>query len=402
LNSNPNKPGGIYVHIPFCVKKCPYCDFYSITDSSFQPAFISALIKEITMAGRKSPAFDTLYIGGGTPSVLDQDAISRIIEAVYNSFKIFPDTEITLEVNPGTVKQDQLKGYRDSGVNRINIGVQSFYEGNLIFLGRIHTARDADMTVQWARKGGFDNIGLDLIYGIPGQTRKSWLFDLEKAVSYEPEHLSCYMLTYEPETPMENDRHKGLFKPLDDETVGDLFTATREFLADKGYAQYEISNYARSKSLRSRHNSKYWSFAPYIGLGPSAHSFMEPERRWNKASITAYISDVNAGRLPGGGLEVLKREQMMLEAIFIGLRKTDGIDVAEFDKKFSENFCKMFRKQIDDLKEKGLIVENQTTCALTPKGMLFLDSIAAMFATQDFERESRQYKPRSCLNLKNS
>jgi putative oxygen-independent coproporphyrinogen III oxidase len=385
LNSKPDQtePGGIYVHIPFCVKKCPYCDFYSITDTSLKKRFISAVISEMNMTCNLPFKLDTLYIGGGTPSVLDTELITRIIETAHSLYKLLPDSEITIEVNPGTVKPEKLKEYKDAGVNRISIGVQSFQERNLKFLGRIHTVEDADLAIQWARDSGFENIGIDLIYGIPGQTQKSWLCDLAKAVSYKPEHLSCYMLTYESGTPMEKDLQKGLFKPLEEEMVGELFTATAEFLAAKGYEQYEISNFARAKSLRSRHNQKYWSFAPYIGLGPSAHSFIEPRRCWNKASVTAYIKDLEEGKPPIDGQEVLNREQMMTESIFLGLRKADGIDVSEFNRRFDENLFKIFGKQIADFKKEGLIVTNQTSCALTVKGMLFLDSITSMLVSQD-------------------
>jgi len=384
LNSNPNKPGGIYVHIPFCVKKCPYCDFYSITDTSLKQKFISAVISEMNITCNLPFKFDTLYIGGGTPSVLETEFITRIIENVSSLYKLLPDSEITIEVNPGTVKPEKLKEYKNAGVNRISIGVQSFQERNLNFLGRMHTVEDTDLAIQWARDAGFENIGIDLIYGIVGQTRESWLRDLEQAVSYEPEHLSCYMLTYESGTPIERDRQKGLFKPMNEGKVGELFATTIEFLADKGYAQYEISNFAYAKNIRSRHNQKYWSFAPYIGLGPSAHSFIEPRRCWNKASVTAYIKDLQEGKLPIDGQEVLSREQMMSESIFLGLRRADGIDVSEFNSRFDENFFKIFGKQIDDFEKKGLIVTNQTSCALTVKGMLFLDSIASMLVSQDF------------------
>jgi len=372
------------VHIPFCVKKCPYCDFYSITGTSLKKRFISALISEMNMKYNLPFKFETLYIGGGTPSVLETELIIRIIETARSLYKLLPDSEITIEVNPGTVKLEKLKEYKDAGVNRISIGVQSFQERNLNFLGRIHTVEDADLTIKWARDSGFENIGIDLIYGIPGQTQKSWLCDLAKAVSYKPEHLSCYMLTYESGTPMEKDLQKGLFKPLEEEMVGELFTATTEFLAAKGYAQYEISNFTREKNLRSRHNQKYWSFDPYIGFGPSAHSFIEPRRSWNKASVTAYIKDLEEGRPPIDGQEVLNREQMMTESIFLGLRKTDGIDVSEFNSIFDKNFFKIFGEQIDDFEEKGLIVTNQTSCALTLKGMLFLDSITSMLVGRDF------------------
>ncbi|MBW2590125.1 MAG: radical SAM family heme chaperone HemW [Deltaproteobacteria bacterium] len=386
MNSKPDQtePGGIYVHIPFCVKKCPYCDFYSITDTSLKKRFISAVISEMNMICNLPFKFDTLYIGGGTPSILETELIIGIIETAHSLYKLLPDSEITIEVNPGTVKPEKLKEYKDAGVNRISIGAQSFQERNLNFLGRIHTGEDADLTIKWARDAGFDNIGIDLIYGIPGQTRESWICDLEQTVSYKPEHLSCYMLTYEPGTPMERDRQKGLFEPLDEEMVGELFTTSIELLVGKGYAQYEISNFASEKNLRSHHNQKYWSFEPYIGLGPSAHSYIEPRRCWNKASVTAYIKDLEEGRLPIEGQEVLNREQMMTESIFLGLRKTDGIDVSEFNSRFDENFFKIFGEQIDDFEEKGLIVTNQTSCALTVKGMLFLDSITSMLVSQDF------------------
>lgn len=372
------------MHIPFCVMKCPYCDFYSITDTSLKQRFISAVISEMNITCNLAFKFDTFYIGGGTPSVLETKLITRIIETASSLYKLLPDSEITIEVNPGTVKPKKLKEYKDSGANRISIGVQSFQKRNLNFLGRIHTVEDADLAIKWARDAGFENIGIDLIYGIPGQTRKSWLYDLEQALSYEPEHLSCYMLTYESGTPMKKDLEKGSFKPLDEKMVGELFTATVEFLAGKGYVQYEISNFARAKNLRSRHNQKYWSFAPYIGLGPSAHSFIEPRRYWNKANVTAYIKELDEGRSPIDGQEVLSREQMMTESIFLGLRKTGGIDVAGFDKKFGVSFFEIFGKQTDNLEKKGLINANQVSCVLTPKGMLFLDSITSMLVSKDF------------------
>jgi putative oxygen-independent coproporphyrinogen III oxidase len=384
LSLNPNKPGGIYVHIPFCVKKCPYCDFYSITDTSLEPRFISAVISEMDMICNLSFKFDTLYIGGGTPSVLEAELITRIIETASGLYKLLPDSEITIEVNPGTVQPEKLREYKNAGVNRISIGVQSFQENNLNFLGRIHTVKDSDLAIKWARDAGFENIAIDLIYGIPGQTRETWLCDLEQAVLYEPEHLSCYMLTYESGTPMEKNLQKGLFKPLDEEMVGELFTVTAEFLAAKGYEQYEISNFAYAENLRSRHNQKYWSFAPYIGLGPSAHSFIKPKRCWNKTSVTAYIKDLEEGKPPMDGQEVLSKEQMMTESIFLGLRKADGIDVSEFNSRFDKNFFKIFEKQIDNFEKKGLMVTNQTSCVLTVKGMLFLDSITSMLVSQDF------------------
>lgn len=372
------EPAGLYVHIPFCIKKCPYCDFYSITDTSFKPAFIGALMQEISMVCKVPFLFDTLYFGGGTPSVFEPRDIGQIIKTVHKSFNILPGAEITIEVNPGTVKHEKLKSYRSSGVNRINIGVQSFQDTHLNFLGRIHSGKDAEFCIKAAQNAGFENIGLDLIYGIPGQRKQSWLFDLQRAVEFEPEHLSCYMLTYESGTPMDRDRQKGLFRPQDDHLVTDLFETTVEFLNTHGYVQYEISNFARSISKRSRHNQKYWSSVPYIGLGPSAHSFIEPERSWNHRSVIKYIKDLDTGRRPLEEKEVLTKEQQMIEAVYLGLRRTDGIHIDDFDKKFHVSFTKIFGKVIKDLEEKKLIKIYQNHCKLTCKGMLFLDSITGM------------------------
>lgn len=376
----PPAPAGLYIHIPFCLKKCPYCDFYSTTDLSLRPSFLRALLQEISLIrSHQSLRFDSVYIGGGTPSALKANRIVQIIETVHTSFKLSTASEITVEVNPGTIKPGDFLNYRRAGINRVNIGVQSFQEEYLKFLERIHSTKDAVTTIQQAREAGFQNLGLDLIYGIPGQTGGSWRQDLEKAVTFNPEHLSCYMLTYESGTPMDKSRQKGCFQPMGDRQVGELFQMMIEFLEAQGYAQYEISNFARSKSLRSRHNQKYWSFAPYIGLGPSAHSFVAPMRYWNHSSVTRYINDLNDGRLPVFGKEALSREQMMIEAIYLGFRKTEGLDTQVFERKFSASFYGLFGKVIKDYERKGLLELIQDHCILTRKGMLFLDSIVSSF-----------------------
>jgi oxygen-independent coproporphyrinogen III oxidase len=380
---------GLYIHIPFCVKKCPYCDFYSITHGSLHPAFTDALLSEMRMTRDPALTFDTLYLGGGTPSVLDAKTIGKIIETARQSYEMLPHAEITLEVNPGTVSLKQFEGYACSGVNRINIGVQSFDPANLQFLGRIHSHRDAHAAVTWAKKAGFENMGLDLIYGIPNQTKKSWIKDLKLAVQSQPRHLSCYMLSFEPGTPLYKDLQENRFKPLPESQVCELFETTVEFLRDHGYIQYEISNFAYQSMTgsglktdgdnRSRHNIKYWNFVPYIGLGPSAHSFLEPKRYWNCADVKKYIQDLDAGKLPRAGEERLSTEQLMIEAIYLGLRQTTGIVMDAFDKKFGVSFNTMFKDTMAVLESKGLIVLSQNRCALTSGGLLYLDSIAAMF-----------------------
>jgi len=380
-----NKLAGIYVHIPFCIKKCPYCDFYSITDQSLKQPFIEALIQEMQMASSPSLLFDTLYFGGGTPSVLRPENIGRIIENAYGLFNISTDTEITIEVNPGTVTSEQLPEYKNIGINRINIGVQSFNDEILDFLGRIHSSNDAVLTIRGARKAGFDNIGIDLIYGIPGQTKEMWLSDLHRAVEFKPEHLSCYMLTYEKGTPLDIERRQGKVKPVADSLSAELFETTMEYLTAHGYVQYEISNFAKNASRISRHNMKYWSFSPYLGFGPSAHSFTGHQRYWNCRSVKKYMENIKQGRLPIEEKEILSKEQRMMEMVYLGLRKTDGIDIDVIDETLGINFRQIFAEKIKQLEEDGYLlpIQPKNRCALSRKGMLFLDSIAPILMIED-------------------
>ncbi|MBW2165384.1 MAG: radical SAM family heme chaperone HemW [Deltaproteobacteria bacterium] len=382
------KQTGIYIHIPFCIKKCPYCDFYSITDQSLKQPFVEALIREMQMVSSHPLVCDTLYFGGGTPSVLKPENIGRIIENAYELFNISTDTEITIEVNPGTVTTEKLKGYQGVGINRINIGVQSFNDEFLDFLGRIHSTNDANRTIKWARKAGFDNIGIDLIYGIPGQTKKTWLSDLQRAIEFEPEHLSCYMLTYEKGTPLDRERRQGRFKPVADSLLSELFETTIEYLTAHSYVQYEISNFAKNASKISRHNMKYWSFSPYMGFGPSAHSFIEPRRYWNCRSVKKYIENIKEGRVAIEEKEILSKEQRMMEMVYLGLRKTEGIDIDAIDENLGINFRQIFTEKIKQLEEDGYIlpIQPKNHCMLSRKGMLFLDSIAPMFMIDDFLR----------------
>ena len=374
---------GLYLHIPFCIRKCPYCDFYSTTDLSRIPGFLDALKKEMYLVRDVPLQFDTLYIGGGTPSVLETQDISDIIKAADACFNILPAYELTIEINPGTVKSDDLNNYKKNGINRINIGVQSFRDENLKFLGRIHTAQNASDTIKWTQQAGFDNLGLDLIYCIPGQTKSSWLQDLKRAVAFEPQHLSCYMLTYEQGTPMDRIRQKGCFQPMDEKRVAELFKITAEFLSSRGYQHYEISNFALSNELRSRHNQKYWSFTPYIGLGPSAHSFLPPLRSWNHSDVVQYVNDLIGERLPVSGKEKLTDEQQLIEAVYLGLRRTKGIDPDLFERRFGMSFFDRYEAELKKFEKNGYLRATQDHYALTLKGMLFLDSIASALTSKD-------------------
>lgn len=382
---NTDISAGMYIHIPFCVQKCPYCDFYSITDMSLIPQFLNALLLEMERDRHTHLMFDTIYIGGGTPSILDGQDIDLILKTVHRLFKINPHPEITVEVNPGTVDLDKLNQYKLAGVNRLNIGVQSFNNKDLQFLGRIHSDHQADLVIHLAREAGFENIGFDLIYGLPYQIRDSWLKQLQAAIDFKPEHLSCYMLTYEKDTVMWKKMINKSFRPLPDKQGGELFKTTIEFLSNNGYTQYEISNFAKSSSniLRenmSRHNQKYWRSAPYLGFGPSAHSFIRPKRFWNVGSVKRYIDLLNNDTPAVEKEEMLTTEQMMTESIYLGLRKTKGIDIDTYERNFNISFTHQFQEVLNGLKIEMLIQVDEHRCKLTRKGMLFLDSIVLMFA----------------------
>lgn len=387
MNLQLSQNAGLYIHIPFCVRKCPYCDFYSLTDLALKPKFLKALLREMERVPHEGLCFDTLYIGGGTPSVYEYNDISQIVAATFQNFDFRPDSEISMEVNPGTVSIEQLKGYRQAGINRLNIGVQSFQQKNLDFLERIHTENEAHRAIADIQRAGFKRIGFDLIYGLPDQSKKHWLEDLKQAVEYIPTHLSCYMLTYEKGTPFHGGLKAGRIRPLDDDHLRELFEATIDFLEDHGYFQYEISNFAMiadgKETNVSKHNLKYWTMVPYIGLGPSAHSFIEPQRYWNVSSVGTYIETIESGRLPVAEREVLTQKQEMIEAIYLGLRMTQGIDSFWFRQKFGINFFETFKDLIADLEKRNYIKAGPTHTALTRQGRAFLDSIVSLFVDQD-------------------
>jgi len=383
MNIPYSQNAGLYIHIPFCVRKCPYCDFYSLTDLALKPRFLKALITEIELVSTEMLSFDTLYIGGGTPSVYQSDEIDLIVTNAFQSFKFRADSEITIEVNPGTVTPGQLTGFRKAGINRLNIGVQSFQQSNLDFLGRIHSSDAGGQTLHLARQAGFDKVGIDLIYGLPGQSKQDWLLDLQQAVEYQPAHLSCYMLSYENGTPLNRDLQHGRFQPLSEDRVRVLFETTIEFLEANGYFQYEISNFAMIEEDReanvSRHNLKYWTLVPYMGLGPSAHSYIESQRHWNVASLDQYIKEIESGGLPVAGQELLTLEQQKIEAIYLGLRMTRGIDLVFFKKKFGVDFLETFKEVTTALEKDNYIEVTKSHCALTRQGRAFQDSITSMF-----------------------
>lgn len=379
MKAPENSPAGIYVHVPFCRRKCPYCDFFSITDMRWVDAWQAALLDEIRMAPGFTGPVDTIYFGGGTPSVLDGSRIRTLLEALYQSFDIDGQAEVTLEANPGTVSREQLRQYREAGVNRLNFGVQSFNEAALRFLGRIHSREEAVATLRRARAAGYDNIGLDLICALPGQTMADWRRDLRAALDFDPGHLSCYLLTYAPGTPLTGQLHQKKVSPLSEDLCGEMFLTTHDLLTARGYSHYEISNFARTSALKSRHNQKYWSHAPYLGLGPAAHSYAGGSRWWNTASVASYVKAIRAGRTPVAAVEKLTPEQMMIEAIYLGLRRAEGIRVAGFERRFGVDFQQRFADVLKRCRRAGYLELAHGRCALTREGMLYADAIAADF-----------------------
>ena len=372
---------GLYVHIPFCLKKCRYCDFYSVTDLSLEKPFVHALKQEMRQKSRLGGSFDTLYLGGGTPSILQDAHLASIMEEALTCFDFEKNREVTIEVNPGTVTRSKLDFYLQTGIERLNIGIQSFTDSNLAFLGRSHTALTALMAVNQAREAGFANIGLDLIIGLPGQERTGLQADLECALSFQPEHLSCYMLSYEPRTPLDQMRKRGRVTPLEEDRVGDLYEFLSGFLEEQGYEHYEISNFARRDPgsshppHRSRHNQKYWNHTPYIGVGPAAHSFIRPRRFWNGKNLRVYMDALTKGLSPMAEEEILSPQQELMEAVALGLRTQEGIGFDDFRKRFGVDLQQIVEKEALPLKEAGRLSFDDEHLWLTRKGFLIADAV---------------------------
>jgi oxygen-independent coproporphyrinogen III oxidase len=373
---NLGKVPGLYIHIPFCISKCGYCDFYSVTALASLSDFIDALVEEMGMYREAFECFDTVYLGGGTPSLLHPNQIERILNAVRMNFNLLEDTEITMEANPGDLDLAYLASLRNLGVNRLNIGVQSFNGEVLKFLGRRHSVEQAVSAIEDARQAGFRNLGLDLIYGVPGQGKALWLETLEQAISLRPEHLSCYQLTVEPHTPLGKRCAEGGFSLPSEDLQYELFMMTSETLEDAGYVHYEVSNFSKGMAFASRHNQKYWDHTPYLGLGPAAHSFLNNQRWWNHRSVDRYLSAIENGAKPIDGTEVLSLEQLQLEALYLGLRTKKGICIQEFSEKYPWNILTEKEKPFAELQQKGLVILENGFVHPTRNGLALSDSLA--------------------------
>ncbi len=320
---------GLYVHVPFCRTKCVYCDFYSVTETSLIDAWLSAMEQEAALYGGAQALFDSLYIGGGTPSLLGEERLGRLFEALHRHFAFSSDAEITAEVNPDDATRSSLSFMKSLGVNRLSLGIQSFDDRDLAFLKRRHDSARAQAAIGAAGDAGFSNMGLDLIYGLPNQTNKAWTATLEQAVSFRPAHISCYLLTVEGQAPLAAMVREGTVRLPGEERVRSLFLLTSRFLESRGFIHYEVSNFSASEGLMCRHNDKYWSHAPYLGLGPAAHSFDGSRRRWNVRSVAAYCAALKQGNRPQEDSETLTSEQLALERCYLGLRTKSGIAVED-------------------------------------------------------------------------
>lgn len=362
-------PAGLYIHIPFCRSKCPYCDFYSVASNSLVPRWLEALEKEILFYRDKFHSFDTIYFGGGTPSLLDMEMIERILNTVKNEYIFKERTEVTFEANPCDMTLEKILAIKSLGINRINLGVQSFNDDELLFLGRRHRGSDPERVLNDLRKAGFENTGIDLIYGLKNQTLQDWQETLEQAIDFSPEHISCYQLTIEGKTVFNAMKNKGMLHDLSEDEAGSFFLKTAEYLEENGYLQYEVSNYAKGLKYRSRHNMKYWNRTGYLGLGPSAHSFDGKKRWWNYRSIKKYCSILEKGNPPVEDFEVLTEEQRILEKVSLSLRTKEGIDIEIL------STTPEATQRVKDLVSSGHLLVEDNRIVPTKKGLLVADQL---------------------------
>ncbi len=372
---------GLYFHIPFCQKKCDYCDFYSITQVDQIDRFVSTLLKEIELRAPlfKNERFTTVFFGGGTPSLLNASQLTRIWQKIRENFQISPDAECSIESNPGTLNDEKLAQFREAGFNRLSMGVQSFNATELDFLGRIHSVEEVFENFENARNAGFSNINIDLMTAFPGICHESFQHSLNQAAALKPEHIACYTLIFEPGTVFYKRMKRGELQPLNEEKEAEYYEMAAEILAKFGFQQYEVSNFSRGKEKVCRHNLIYWKHHTYAGFGPSAHSFHQNVRYANKRSLMAYVHAINAGNLPVDFREELSVEQLMFEYVFLNLRLKDGLDLHEFRQRFGLDFLQHYESNIARLTDDAVVEFDEHSFRLSPKGWLLADSVATYF-----------------------
>jgi oxygen-independent coproporphyrinogen-3 oxidase len=368
---------GIYVHIPFCRQACLYCNFHFSTLLKQKNDLIDALLKEITMntAFAGSETIATIYLGGGTPSLLDAKELNAIFNTLHSKFSIASDAEITLEANPDDISPEKLLMWKQAGINRLSIGIQSFFEEDLKWMNRAHNAQQAMRCISEAQDAGFSNLSIDLIYGTPTLPDDRWQWNVEKVIGFSVPHISCYALTVEPKTALQQLIHKHKMQDTDPEQQARQFLQLIQWLTGAGYEHYEISNFSLP-GRRSRHNTSYWQGKPYYGFGPSAHSFNGADTRsWNIANNALYIKSIREGILPVEK-EVLTEAQKINEYIMTSLRTMEGIDLDLIRLKFGENTARGLQKKAGRFPPEHVLTEN-SFLRLTNAGKLFADGIAA-------------------------
>jgi oxygen-independent coproporphyrinogen-3 oxidase len=369
---------GVYLHIPFCRSRCSYCDFATDVYRTAEGVerYVAALCNEIANTEPNGGTqIDTIYFGGGTPSLLTPEQVERILAQVHEVFEILPGAEVTMEMNPGTVTGPALEGYRSLGVNRASFGVQTFDDRALRLLARGHDANDARTTFRLLRSVGFENVSFDLIGGLPGQTLADWRRNVEEAVDLGPEHLSLYLLEVHQGTPLAEQIRSGRQPVPDEQVATEMYELMVDRLTAAGYRQYEISNFSRA-AYESRHNTKYWLLDPVLGFGVSAHSFDGAESYANIRQTDAYVETIESGASP----EVMRESiDAASESIFLGLRMESGIDLARHRSAYGIDLVDRFSRELNDLAEKGLIETEGGRLRLTGRGKLFSNEVFAVF-----------------------
>lgn len=371
---------GLYVHIPFCSSRCSYCDFATgIYQSELAEHYVAALIKEIRTARYSTASVDTIYFGGGTPSLLAPSQLDRILATLHEQFAIDPNSEITLEINPGSVTREKLVALRNLGINRASFGAQTFDDAELAKLGRSHTAADALKTFADLRDAGFDNISFDLIAGLPGQTLERWQRNIKQALDLRPEHLSFYLLEVHSGTPLAEHIRRGLQPVPDDDLAGVMYQWMLDQASEAGYEHYEISNLCRP-GFHSRHNVKYWSAEPYYGFGCSAHSYDGQTRRWsNHRDVLKYVEMIENGVTPVVEEQELSETDVRAEALFLGMRLMRGVDVRRYQESFGIDLREQHAADLDRFHRAGLLEFDGDLIRLTRTGALLSNEVFAAF-----------------------
>ncbi len=368
--------GGLYIHIPFCKQACHYCDFHFSTSMAKKDVMISALKKELVLRKEefKDEVVETIYFGGGTPSVLETSEINGLINTVYSNYQVTENPEITLEANPDDLSKEKLRELSDSPINRLSIGIQSFFEEDLLFMNRAHNANEAEQCIKEAKQY-FDNISIDLIYGIPGMSDERWKKNIEKALAFGIPHISSYALTVEPKTALANFIKKGVVKPIDDEQAQRQFLVLYDVLTRAGFDCYEVSNFGKP-GYYSKNNTAYWLGKKYMGIGPSAHSYDGERRAWNINNNPKYLKAIEKGKLPME-TEVLTKNDKYNEYVMTGLRTSWGISLERIQKQFGEKYSTYLNQRIEKYIEQQLLILSDDQLVATKKGKFLVDGIAS-------------------------